>query len=122
MTEVGRKFHFDADEDGKVRLRSAVFQALGRASVCWESMAGTGIFQEQDATEVAEVLLELIRDELGPPGHRMGMATTKQLLEELECRMNFEDQSPLAKSMSTACQVCLERLEPDVLNYKTSDG
>lgn len=55
------KFEFYREYDGSLPLESAVFQALGAASVCWESMEGTGIFQSDRAKEIGEALLEVIR-------------------------------------------------------------
>lgn len=42
--------------------RSAIYQALGAASVCWESMAGTGVFDDKRACEVAEALIQRLAD------------------------------------------------------------
>lgn len=44
-------------------LKEAVYQAVGAASVCWDDMEHAGVFQEQQATEVAEDLLSWIREE-----------------------------------------------------------
>lgn len=41
-------------------LTAAVYQAVGAASVCWETMEGTGVFQEAQARNVAEDLLAYI--------------------------------------------------------------
>lgn len=41
-------------------LRGAVMQALGAASVCWENMSRTGVFQSERAVEIGEALLEFI--------------------------------------------------------------
>jgi hypothetical protein len=43
-------------------LEEAVFQALGAASVCWESMEGTGVFQSDRAKQIGEELLGIIAD------------------------------------------------------------
>jgi hypothetical protein len=42
-------------------LGSAVRQCLGAASVCWEPMDGTGVFQEQWANSIADELVGFIR-------------------------------------------------------------
>lgn len=36
---------------------AAVFQAIGAATVCWEDMSGTGIFQDEKARAIADGLL-----------------------------------------------------------------
>ena len=51
-------FMFDECED----LRQAVYQAVGAASVCWESMAGTGVFSTTKACEVADALLQYVNE------------------------------------------------------------
>ena len=43
-------------------LEGAVFQALGAASVCWENMSGTGVFDSTKAEWVGEGLLKYIRE------------------------------------------------------------
>jgi hypothetical protein len=42
-------------------LKTWVYVSVGAASVCWTDMAGTGVFREDKATEVAENLLKVIR-------------------------------------------------------------
>lgn len=61
-------FEFAREEDGSLSLESAVFQALGAASVCWESMAGTGVFDSDQAKEIGEALLAEIRSRRWPSG------------------------------------------------------
>ena len=46
-------------EDAKT-LDEAVFQAIGAASVCWDS---EGVFESNQAKAIAEELLEGIREE-----------------------------------------------------------
>lgn len=53
------KFEFDRADS----VESAVFQALGAASVCWEDISGTGIFDSTRAKEIGEALLEFIRND-----------------------------------------------------------
>ena len=38
-------------------VRTAVGEAVGAASVCWESMEGTGLFDEARAREIANKLM-----------------------------------------------------------------
>lgn len=55
-------FAFQLPSDGEpLTLESAVYQAIGAASVCWENMSGTGIFDDTRARAIAEALLEQIR-------------------------------------------------------------
>jgi hypothetical protein len=53
-------FDFAPEHDGSLSIESAVFQALGAASVCWESLSGTGVFDSDRAKRIGERLLELI--------------------------------------------------------------
>ena len=39
-----------------MKLREMVFQSLGEASVCWESMNGTGVFDSTRAKHIGERL------------------------------------------------------------------
>lgn len=55
------EFEFTREHDGSLSLESAVFQALGYASVCWEPMDGTGVFQSEQAKDCGEKLLGFIR-------------------------------------------------------------
>lgn len=41
-------------------LRDAIFQALGQVSMCW-SERPRGVFQDEQATEIGERLLEAIQ-------------------------------------------------------------
>lgn len=47
----------DSDE-----FKSAVFQALGAASVCWESMSGTGVFQSDQAKALGDEFIAAVRE------------------------------------------------------------
>lgn len=52
---------FTPDEpDEPVSIRSAVFQALGAASVAWRGEAPQGIFDDEYAVKIGEALLTLI--------------------------------------------------------------
>ena len=46
------------------RLASAVGQAVGSASMCWENPAGAGIFDSDAASRVVTGLVQWIRTEL----------------------------------------------------------
>jgi hypothetical protein len=54
-------FDLQWSEGEEPSIRAAVYQAVGAASTCWESLSLAGYFDEQDAREVAEVLLRFIR-------------------------------------------------------------
>lgn len=68
-------------------LRTAVFEAVGAASVCWENMSGTGVFDDRRACEIGEALVAEILDltRLGEPS--LGCAMTYELLDELSARI-----------------------------------
>jgi hypothetical protein len=59
-TAPTKPFEFQFGDDAPT-LEAAVYQALGAASVCWEPMNGTGVFQDQYATAIGEALLNFIR-------------------------------------------------------------
>lgn len=52
---TAERFLDDADS-----LESAVFQALGAASACWDNLEGAGVFQSERARAIGEELLERI--------------------------------------------------------------
>jgi hypothetical protein len=60
MSDDRKPFAFQPDHDGTLTIESAVFQALGAASVCWSDMSGTGVFEDQRAKEIGETLLAFI--------------------------------------------------------------
>jgi len=60
-------------------LRTAVYQAMGAASVCWKPMEGTGVFQEARAGQIAEELLFLIHQFQETPDADMIAKTAAQL-------------------------------------------
>ena len=53
------KFSFIPDEYGDVTLRSAIHQALGAASVCWDK---DGVFDSTRALEIGEALMDFIKE------------------------------------------------------------
>lgn len=71
-------------------LTTAVFQSVGTASVCWENPAGAGVFDEGAARKVANDLLEKVIEvtNLGEPS--LGLATTRELLDELAARSDLD--------------------------------
>lgn len=52
---------FEFDRRDGLTLDSAVYQAIGAASICWTNMRGAGIFDSARAIEVAEALLRELR-------------------------------------------------------------
>ena len=65
-------------------LETVVFTALGAASVCWENMEGTGVFDDRRAKEIGDELVEFLEARVRQP--RLGLATTRQLTRELDAR------------------------------------
>lgn len=53
-------FAFLPDHDGEVSVESAVFQALGAVSVCWDNPGGAGVFHSERAKEIGEHLLAFL--------------------------------------------------------------
>lgn len=48
----------------KDELKTAVFESLGAASVCWEKMSGTGVFESTRCTEIGNALWAKIESAL----------------------------------------------------------
>ena len=67
----------EGNEDDPIpSASSAVHQAVGAGSVCWENMVGTGVFNEEQARAISEGLLKFLHDHHGlrlpitrPEGH-----------------------------------------------------
>lgn len=57
----GDPWEFTPEHDGTLSIESAVFQALGGASTCWESLSEAGEFDSARAKEIGEALIERIR-------------------------------------------------------------
>lgn len=53
-------FAFTRQEDGTISLESAVFQALGAASYCWDNVEAAGVFDSTRAAQIGEILLREI--------------------------------------------------------------
>lgn len=47
-------------EDESPSMEAAIFQAIGAASVCWNPMDGTGVFDDASAKEIGLGLIEFI--------------------------------------------------------------
>lgn len=57
----------------------------------------------------------------------LGLATTKRLLEELICRMEITADGTLEETMCALifggfCRTALEKLAPQILEYRTVDS
>lgn len=69
-------FDFTPEHDGSLPIETAVFQAIGAASVCWESMSGTGVFDSDRAKQIGERLLEVIAEQQQPTVDERLLRTT----------------------------------------------
>lgn len=68
-----QKFEFQPEhEDGSLSLVSAVFQALGAASNCWDPFDCTGIFDSERASSIGNALLEKIKTDKFPASEFTG--------------------------------------------------
>lgn len=88
MTDI-QTFEFQPEHDGSLPLETAVFQALGAASVCWDPMDGTGVFQSEQAKSIGDALVAYVRDHAHSWTEYplLGLATTAELLDELKARV-----------------------------------
>ena len=68
--ESGGTFEFQAG-DQPLNLSDVVFQALGAASVCWENLAGAGVFDSQRAKMIGHEVMRWIRQNVGRPMERL---------------------------------------------------
>lgn len=59
---VTQEFDFQYEEDGSLSRESAVFQALGAASMCW-SKVPSGIFESDRAKEIGDKLCSFLFDD-----------------------------------------------------------
>jgi hypothetical protein len=80
-------FEFQPEHDGSLPLATAVFQALGAASACWDNLEGAGVFESERARAVGDALLAFLREQERP---LLGLATTRQLLDELRTRIEID--------------------------------
>lgn len=54
----------EADEiDIEKKLETVIFQGLGAASICWQSMEKTGVFDSTLAKEIGDYLVNFVREE-----------------------------------------------------------
>lgn len=108
-------FEFTREDDGSLPLKTAVFQALGAASVCWDGVP-SGIFREDRAKEIGEALMAQIRAADKP---NLGMATTHELLAEISVRMSITQNSIKGRELGALCNEAIEHLDKGVLDYST---
>ena len=54
---------FEETDTVPERIRSAVYQAVGAASVAWENPGGAGVFDTEKAKRVAESLIHFLREQ-----------------------------------------------------------
>lgn len=57
-----KPFEFVTSRDEPLTLESAVFQALGAASTCWDHPEGAGVFHSDEARNIGEKLLKFIKE------------------------------------------------------------
>lgn len=77
----------------KEALSTAVFEALGAASTCWETLENAGVFQDGRATAIGEELLEKIGKITNWTEPHLGLATTEELADELSVRLSDAQSS-----------------------------
>lgn len=112
-------FEFQQEHDSSLSLESAVFQALGAASTCWESLHGTGVFQSDRAKEIGEVLMAKIREETKPQAKDL---PTRELLAEIAIRMEISQNSTSGRALGRMCRDALHNLDDRVLDYRTVES
>lgn len=59
---------FDGQTGEPETLSEVIGQAVGAASVCWESMEGTGIFDYKRASAIVDEVLQWINENYSPHG------------------------------------------------------
>ncbi len=86
QSDVEPLFEFQPEHDGSLSSESAIFQALGAASMCW-SETPKGVFDSTRAKAIGEALVEFLHQR---EGARLGMATTGSLLDEIKTRIEID--------------------------------
>lgn len=91
--DQGDGFQFHLDDDGTVSLESAVGQALGFASTCWEG--GTnGVFQEDRVRKAQRALEARISEEVaraGMEGFSRGRQVQREAMSPARVRETADD-------------------------------
>jgi hypothetical protein len=80
-------FEFQREQDGTLPLEVVIFQALGAASVCWETPEGAGVFDSTRAKAIGDAVLSYLKDNMGP---QLGLATTREILDEIKTRIEID--------------------------------
>lgn len=82
---VVEKWKFEPT-DPDCGLKTFIGEAVGAASMCWETPEGAGIFDSTRASAIVDAIYEraTTRREAEP---YLGLATTEQLLDELRARI-----------------------------------
>lgn len=97
-------------------LTEAVFQALGRASVCWEPMDGTGVFDSTTASQLGGELLGIIVQfarrypHPGEPGY-----------DEKQHGLDADPRQSVTAAMD-AWRELLDRLAPEIARDPVADA
>ena len=121
-TEPDTDFEFAyvlSDGKNEHTLESVVMQSIGAASVCWESMEGTGVFNSNRARQIGQKLLEWIRQNEKP---LLGLATTGELIGELKARMEVTQDTKRGREFGEICGHAMVTLDPQVLAYRVVDS
>lgn len=92
MTFDARQVAAEATEKGEDVLATTVGQALGYASACWDNLEGAGVFRSTECRQALDSLLDWLRPQVRPDADkpRLGLATTRELLEELRARIEVD--------------------------------
>lgn len=108
-----------------------IFSALGAASTCWETLDNAGVFDSDRAKRIGdEVLARLAEmDEaatlLGTHGTEtalLGLATTRELLDELGARIGDVHATVPGPFSETVRYLTGGGLDDARLNYRTVDA
>lgn len=109
--------------DGVDELPIAVYMALGGVSTCWTPDTGNAVFDSVQASQIGEELLAWIS---AHEQANLGLATTRQLLVEVESRMQTdrftEHPDAWCDQVSTLIAGWLAFLSPATLDYRTVDS
>lgn len=96
-------------------LKTFIGEAVGAASMCWETPYGAGEFDSTRASAIVDAIYERA---MSPAGARMGMASTEDLLNELEARFRISSEH-LALARVQHLRMILDR---KTLDYRTVDS
>ena len=91
---------FDGNRGEPTNLREVVGQAIGAGSVCWESMAGTGVFESERARDIAHEAVSWIEDHYIEKEHHHMSSTP--VVDELERKLAEARAAALADETADA--------------------